>query len=68
MIGPAALYNATTLTSMRYQAHPPSGLSLYATWLFLETNFREFHKAEVRMPDGSGTYSCHRIFIHHHKM
>ena len=48
MIGPAALYNVTTLTSMRYQAHPPSGLSLYATWLFLETNFREFYKGEVR--------------------
>jgi hypothetical protein len=41
VIGPAALYNATTLTSMRYQAHPPNGLSLYARWLFLGTNFGE---------------------------
>src|SRR5215208_7228904 len=45
---PAELYNAITLASMRYQAHPPNGLSLYARWLFLGTNFRECPKGEVR--------------------
>jgi len=33
--------NATTLTSMRYQAQPPNGQSLYAMWLFLTPNFAE---------------------------
>src|SRR3712207_5413063 len=29
-------------SKLRYQAHPPNGLSLYAMWLFLDANFREF--------------------------
>src|SRR5215213_7867256 len=45
LVGPATLYNAATVTSMRYQAHPPNGLSLYAMWLFPAANFAElpFH-------------------------
>src|SRR5918995_836294 len=28
LVSPAALYNATTVASVAYQAHPPNGLSL----------------------------------------
>jgi hypothetical protein len=48
VISPAALYNAITVASVRYVAHHPYGLSLYAKWLALVVNFSELRLAELR--------------------
>jgi hypothetical protein len=56
VIGPTALYNATTVASTGYYAHLPNGVFLYTRWrifvvawaVLTVVNFGERRKGEVR--------------------